>query len=191
MTRQVMILVDEDCFSGLDYVVTANGNIMRKSEGNSSVRQYTANIDAESCHIEIQRTDEWNDSSVLFKIFHVLYMLVLEFGYIMENLPIYVKYSRNICINDDAAICIELKHSEFLSTTIKDINFWYKIAMLQMVGLGLIIAILGIALSFLFDGVVQCSFIALVLIADILLTIALNKRVQKMKEQLQSISIRN
>lgn len=187
MKRQVNVLIEEDCFPGLDYAITVNGKDMHKSVLDSNRRKYTANINCKYCNIVIQRDEEWASDSKLDKLMHILNMLDFMFGCSAENLPINVQYARNIEYDDDYEICIAMKQSDILHTTVKDVNFWNKCALFQILVLGLIICILGVLMSFLFNGLLQWGFIVVILTLDILLFIALNRRVSKLREQLLTL----
>lgn len=187
MKRKINVLIDEDCFPGLDYEITVNGKGMHKSWRNSVKRKHTANIDAESCIIEIQRDEEWGTDSKLLKALNFLLMLDLEGNSFGVNLPIDVDYKRNVQFDVEDEICIKLKQSDIFKTTIKGINFWNKCALFQILVLGLIICILGVLMSFLFNGLLQWSFIVVIFTLDILLFIALNRRVSKLREQLLTL----
>ena len=149
--------------------IIANGKHYIYESRNQSL-PYEINPEEGIVNIQLYKEDIWKNKSTLSLFLFAIYAMDLEFGNLLEpnNLPFSINHQltlKNANLDTEQRIFL----SNIIKVDYESLKRWAKYSSFQCSMISAMIFIIGLILSFIFDGWIKMSFLICIAILSIFL----------------------
>ena len=156
-------------------------------ENNSQSTSYEINLKKNIVDIQLLKEDIWETKKTLNSFFLILYVLDLVFGNLSEsnNLPFSINHRLKLTTTDlgsDRQIFL----SNIVKVNHKSLKRWTRYSIFQCSLVSIFIFIIGLILSFIFNGWVKIAFLTGIAVLSIWIYKLVDKKRKKLLKVLQT-----
>lgn len=179
MTENNLITIENDTELTINCNVYINDNYIDTFKTEKEV--YT--LSSKEDKIRVYKENIWNQKSIINDLFLFFFTLDFTFGtgILPENMP----YSIDFAVTLSQLYQHQIKLSEHINVTLYGLNKWKKFMLFQRIALFLLIGVIIVIGSFMFNGAYKFFYLLILFLGDIVLLFFIKKKHEVLEEKIK------